>query len=65
MVFFILHIPEKIHLDNVFYLPLYLYLMDLKLNIDNLLVKGYYNRFASEIWMWVIFFEWIFKLINH
>lgn len=65
MVFFILRIPEKIHSDNIFYLPLYLYLMGLKLNIDKLLVKGYYNRFAAEIWMWVIFFEWIFKCINH
>ncbi len=40
--------------------------MDLKLNVDHhLLVKGYYNRFAAEIWMWIIFFEWIFKCINH
>lgn len=27
--------------------------------INSLLVKGFYNRFAAEIWMWMIFFEWI------
>ena len=36
---------------------------DLDLNdeilINSLLVKGFYNRFAAEVWMWMIFFEWI------
>jgi len=32
---------------------------------DKLLVKGYYNRFVAEIWMWIIFFEWIIKSLNH
>jgi hypothetical protein len=32
---------------------------------DKLLIKGYYNRFVAEIWMWVIFFEWIFRLIKN
>jgi hypothetical protein len=36
---------------------------DLDLNdeilINSLLVKGFYNRFAAEVWMWMIFLEWI------
>ena len=23
--------------------------------------KGFYNRYAADIWMWMIFFEWVQK----
>ncbi len=27
--------------------------------------KGFYNRYVADIWMWMIFFEWIQKCITH
>ena len=28
-----------------------------------LLNRGFYNRYAADIWMWIIFFEWAQKCI--
>ncbi len=31
--------------------------MNLHIELENLLVKGVYNRFTSEVWLWMIFFK--------
>ena len=37
--------------------------MRFKHNSALLINKGFYNRYAADIWMWIIFFEWIQKCI--
>lgn len=37
--------------------------MNIHIDLDNLLVRGFYNRFAGEIWMWMIFIEWIYRYL--
>jgi len=24
--------------------------------------KGFYNRYIGELWLWMIFFEWIYNI---
>ncbi len=37
--------------------------MNIYFDLDDLLVRGVYNRFAAEIWLWMIFIEWIYRYL--
>jgi hypothetical protein len=37
--------------------------MNVQFDLDNLLVGGIYNRFAGELWLWMIFVEWIYRYL--
>ena len=39
--------------------------MRLKHNHAFLINKGFYNRYIADIWMWMIFFEWINNCFNN
>ena len=36
----------------------------MRLRHDPLLVKGFYNRFLADIWVLMIYIEWIAAIIN-
>ena len=35
--------------------------MKLRHNNTFFLYKGFYNRYVADIWMWMIFLEWVQK----
>ncbi len=37
----------------------------MKHNPSFILKKGFYNRYVADIWMWMIFFEWIYNCFNN
>ena len=36
----------------------------MRLRYDPLLVKGFYNRYLADIWVFMIYIEWIIAIIN-
>ena len=35
----------------------------LKIKNRHLLKAGFYNRYACELWLWLIFIEWVYNTL--